>query len=99
MSRQTVKICLLVFLSSLLTINLSARTRLSLVGHEIPRQLTIDSRFIFFQSDSLFLNGQLLERDIQYRFISGYGYFDLSALNLTETDSLVQDFIVRVLCQ
>jgi len=67
---------------------LAARNRLALTGSEIPGQLSIGSRFIFFKSDSLYLNGQLLEREVDYRFISGYGYFDLSRLNPADGDSL-----------
>ncbi len=90
MLRQLVKIFLsIVILSFMLAGNPAARTNLVCVGNDIPRQLPIGARFIFINSDSLFLNGRLLERDVHYKFVSGYGYFDLAGIKPEATDSLV----------
>ncbi|MBN1211566.1 MAG: hypothetical protein JXA92_03235, partial [candidate division Zixibacteria bacterium] len=83
------KILFFIFILSFLSSRvLAAPTRRTLASAEIPGQLSTGSRFIFFESDTLYLNGHLLQREVDYRFLSGYGYFDLSRLNPAEGDTL-----------
>ncbi|HUV31226.1 MAG TPA: hypothetical protein VMY05_09085 [Acidobacteriota bacterium] len=57
-----------------------ARTDLRLIGGEISERVTTGSPHIFSGSDTLRLNGRLLRPGIDYRFVVGEGYFDLSGL-------------------
>ena len=66
-----------------------ASTRTAFVGADIPKRLFVGSPFIFQDSDSLYFDGRLLERGVQYSFKQGAGYFDLSNLTASESDTLV----------
>ncbi|UCC44061.1 MAG: hypothetical protein JSU65_13270 [Candidatus Zixiibacteriota bacterium] len=66
----------------------SARTSVTLTGDQIPARLHTSSPLIFSGSDTLTLNGLILERGVSYRFVSGQGYFDLSSLTLKGSDTL-----------
>jgi len=66
----------------------TAGTKIQLVGDDIPDNLTVGARYIFSGSDSLYFNGRLLTRDVDYRFLSGYGYFDLTPLIFSADDTL-----------
>jgi len=61
---------------------------LLLTGNDIPARLTIGSAHIFFESDTLSLNGRMLRRDVDYRFVVGEGYFDLTALSFSDSSDL-----------
>ncbi|MFQ6008299.1 MAG: hypothetical protein ACE5K8_05030, partial [Candidatus Zixiibacteriota bacterium] len=67
----------------------AARTRLELVGAEIPKRLYIGAERIFFESDSLYLNSRLLIRYIDYSFDESRRSFDLSRLETNDTDTLL----------
>jgi hypothetical protein len=58
-------------------------------GSEIPARLTVGSAFIFQNSDTLILSGRLLQAGVDYHFVSGAGYFDLSAIAFADNDTLV----------
>lgn len=73
------------------TVNSSA-VRQVLVGPEIPNRLFIGSHFIFHGSDSLYLNGHLLQRGVDYSFSTGQGAFDLSSLQPTVNDTLIASY-------
>ncbi|RKX26819.1 MAG: hypothetical protein DRP45_02585 [Candidatus Zixiibacteriota bacterium] len=66
----------------------SARVSRSFSDVDVPTRLETGALFIFQNSDSLYLNGQLLSRELDYRFVSGAGYFDLSAVTLGVADTL-----------
>ena len=59
-----------------------------LIGEEIPERLSIIQRGIFYRSDSLYLNGQLLRRNDDYTYDSGQRRFDLSRLEFSSNDTL-----------
>jgi len=61
---------------------------LVLIGDDIPARLTIGSAHIFFESDTLTLNGRMLQRDADYNFVVGEGYFDLTALSFSDSSTL-----------
>jgi len=66
-----------------------AAVRTVLTGDAIPKRLFIGSHFIFHESDSLYLNGRLLDRGVDYLFNANQGAFDLSGLETTPDDTLV----------
>ncbi|MEW5994148.1 MAG: hypothetical protein AB1744_07105, partial [Candidatus Zixiibacteriota bacterium] len=66
----------------------AARTELSLVGADIPRYLSTGGSGIFTGSDSLFLNGSLLQRNVDYSFDQKRAAFDLSAITFHSHDTL-----------
>lgn len=70
----------------------AAGTTRLIVGDDIPSRLSIESSYIFSRSDSLYLNGRLLESGTAYEFRQGEGYFDLSALTFTAEDTLVLEY-------
>jgi len=67
----------------------AARVVRSFVGEDIPARLQTETPFIFSRTDSLYLNGRLLEAGESYEFRQGEGLFDLSALSAGKTDTLV----------
>ncbi len=79
-SRKAGLTFLLVYIACSVAPVLSVGTELQLVGEDIPGRLPIGSHFIFNQSDTLRLNGRLLQRGIDYRFDTQIGAFDLSSL-------------------
>ncbi|UCE23141.1 MAG: hypothetical protein JSU74_07480 [Candidatus Zixiibacteriota bacterium] len=66
----------------------SARNEVKLAGSDVPEHYFTGSRFIFYNSDSLFLNGRLLRRDLDYIFDTRRGTFDLSRLETQADDTL-----------
>lgn len=66
-----------------------SRTVERFVGSEIPKRLHVGSHFLFYQSDSLYLNSVRLEPDVDYRFDRVSGAFDLSRLTTGDADTLV----------
>jgi len=83
------KVLFLLLLICLVSFRVSqARTERQLTGVEIPSRLFIGSAHIFSGSDTLYLNDSVLERGVDYRFVSGDGYFDLSGLTTTDGDTL-----------
>jgi len=89
MPRRIVSTLLLFFTLISGTPVLAARTVLSLTDGDITTRLEIGSRYIFTHSDSLYLNGDLLEAGVSYKFHQGEGYFDLSSLTIQAGDTLV----------
>ncbi|MFZ5981614.1 MAG: hypothetical protein ACOYVF_13380 [Candidatus Zixiibacteriota bacterium] len=83
------KISSYILIASVMCVSVAvAGARIQLVGNNIPKNLTVGSRYIFAGSDTLYLNDRLLTCEVDYRFLSGYGYFDLSALNFSANDTL-----------
>jgi len=78
-----------VFFQLFSLISFAATSKTTYTGASIPQFLPVDSRLIFFESDSLFLNGQLLTRNSQYTYDRERGGFDVSTLALTPNDTLV----------
>jgi len=78
------------FLLSAIAIStvVEARTEIVLVGEEIPERLFIDKQRIFFESDSLYLNGQLLRRNVDYSFDATRRLLDLSHLEFGSRDTI-----------
>ncbi len=70
----------------------AARTVLRFTGDEVRSRLPVPSKYIFQGSDSLFLNGRLLEVASEYEFLQGEGVFDLSRLLLSRGDTLVVEY-------
>ncbi len=66
----------------------AARTEIVLSGSDIASRVYTGSSLIFHQSDSLFLNHRLLERNVDYVFDSRRAAFDLSRLSFGESDTL-----------
>ncbi|MEW6413352.1 MAG: hypothetical protein AB1483_12920 [Candidatus Zixiibacteriota bacterium] len=75
-------------ISIFLISSITARTNITLVGEKIPSRYFIGSVLIFDQSDSLYLNAELLVREVDYRFDSRRGAFDLSGLEHGTQDTL-----------
>jgi len=73
----------------IVTTQVKAKTETVLVGEEIPDRLFISKQRTFFESDSLYLNGRLLSRNIDYSFDSNRGLFDLSRLEFDSADTLL----------
>ncbi|MCK4462639.1 MAG: hypothetical protein KAW46_12610, partial [candidate division Zixibacteria bacterium] len=67
----------------------AAAIRKVLSSDEIPKRLFIGSHFIFHESDSLYLNGRLLQRGDDYSFSANLGAFDLSSLEISPGDTLI----------
>lgn len=80
---------LFIALLSATTTVLEARTKTELIGREIPNRLFIGKQRIFFESDSLYLNGRLLLRNVDYSFDDSRRLFDLSRLGVDEADTLI----------
>ncbi|MBD3402515.1 hypothetical protein GF420_06445 [candidate division GN15 bacterium] len=74
-----------VLLSGSLT---GATVRRQYVGDSIPERLPLDTRFIITDSDTLRLNGQLLQRGEDYQFNDAVGSFDLSGIVHDVDDTL-----------
>ena len=60
-----------------------------LVGPDIPARLSIESAYIFQNSDSVFIDSRLLPHDSACHFENGRGYFDLSRLTVPDGDTLI----------
>jgi hypothetical protein len=86
--RQVKRLPLFLALLSATAPFVRARTSLELVGAEIPKRLYIGAERIFFESDSLYLNSRLLVRNIDYSFEESRRSFDLSRLDINDTDTL-----------
>jgi len=86
------------FIVSLFVLTLAAvpdlysRTEIILTGEKIPIKYAIGSHFIFHNSDSLYLNGKLLERDRDYSFNNFLGEFDLTLVETKNGDTLLIRF-------
>jgi hypothetical protein len=70
----------------------SARDTVTLIGREIPSRYLPGKAGIFRDSDSLYLNGRLLARNVDYRFDLVTGEFDLSGLRPSADDTLTIAF-------
>lgn len=66
----------------------SAATNVEFVGDDIPEKYYIGQQYIFYHSDSLYLNGNLLVRDIEYKYNRSINSFELSSLNINTWDTL-----------
>jgi hypothetical protein len=86
--RPAIHVSLFVLSVLALSTTVKARTKIVLVGEDIPERLLVDKQRIFFESDSLYLNGQLLRRDIDYSFDATTRLFDLSHLEVGSRDTL-----------
>jgi len=89
------KLRLIVIIASLTILVLSSHaavTKETYVGETIPKFLSTESRLIFSGSDSLFLNGRLLNRDSDYSFSREDGGYDLSTLAVGPNDTLVVSY-------
>ncbi len=82
-----VLLCLPIFASSVFP-----KTSLTLSGDAVPERLAVSPPGIFSGSDSLYLNGQLLTPEVEYRFDAGSDSFDFSQLVLTASDTLVVNY-------
>ena len=78
----------LVFAWVVFSHNIYSRTEITFNGNKVPQNFYVGSHFIFYQSDSLFVNQKLLERDVDYSFDTRRGAFNLSHLKLTQNDTL-----------
>ncbi len=67
-------------------------TNLTYAGEAVQRFIPVESRLIFYKSDSLYLNGRLLERDLDYTYNRSQGGFDLSQLAFSPGDTLVVSY-------
>jgi hypothetical protein len=67
----------------------STRRVYVLTGREITARFPTGSACIFQNSDTLTLSGNRLRAGIDYQFVSGAGYFDLTALAVEDDDTLV----------
>ncbi len=76
-----------VLISAISTVG-NARTQIELTGRNIPKRLFIGKQRIFFESDSLYLNGRLLVRNVDYSFDNSRRLFDLSHLGVDDGDTL-----------
>ncbi|UCD63682.1 MAG: hypothetical protein JSW34_13205 [Candidatus Zixiibacteriota bacterium] len=65
------------------------RRRVTLVGDDIPARYYIGTSFIFDGSDSLFLNGRMLTREVDYTFDGRLGSFDFSGIDHVADDTLL----------
>ncbi len=72
----------------LLVCPLGAAVERRFVGEEIPSRFTVGGSGIFTGSDSLFLNGRLLERGKDYVYRKAERMFDLSSLSAGSADTL-----------
>ncbi|MFH2050125.1 MAG: hypothetical protein ABIJ12_11820 [bacterium] len=68
--------------------NISAGTIVEFIGKQIPEKYYIGQQYIFYQSDSLYLNGHLLVRDADYKYLRSLNSFDLTSLNINKEDTL-----------
>jgi len=66
--------------------------KLTFSGEPVPRFVQVGSNLLFDNSDSLFLNGRLLERDKDYTYSRSHGGFDLSQLAFSSSDTLVVSY-------
>ncbi len=64
------------------------RTDVTLIGTEIPAWFSAGALNIFSESDSLFLNGRLLQRGIDYTYSRSRSGFDLSRVLRGPDDTL-----------
>ncbi|HWR83828.1 MAG TPA: hypothetical protein VN285_11050 [Candidatus Deferrimicrobium sp.] len=69
-----------------------AKTEMRFAGADIPQRISVGTGDIFYDSDSLWLNGRLLKRDIDYLFDGRSGTIDLTRLNHSPTDTLVLSY-------
>ncbi|UCG60631.1 MAG: hypothetical protein JSV52_09870 [Candidatus Zixiibacteriota bacterium] len=67
---------------------MAARTEVELIGADIPSRYSVGSNFILNSSDSLYLNGRLLQRGVDYVFDTRRGAFDLSRIGASGLDTL-----------
>ncbi|MCK4573632.1 MAG: hypothetical protein KAU36_04635, partial [candidate division Zixibacteria bacterium] len=66
----------------------ASKSVFTFTAEDIPQQLSVNSSFIFSGSDSLYLNGRLLRRDIDYTFDNRRGVFDLALMSRGDSDTL-----------
>ena len=59
-----------------------AAVDVTLIGDRIPSRYLTGATLLFYESDSLYLNGRLLTRGEDYRVDADPAAFDLSALDL-----------------
>ncbi|MEA2031849.1 MAG: hypothetical protein U9N55_09700 [candidate division Zixibacteria bacterium] len=71
------------------TDTVGAATSVEFVGDSIPSYYSIATGGIFFHSDSLYLNGNLLVRGIDYDYNIRYSRFDLSSMVTGVNDTLL----------
>lgn len=86
--RPAIQVSLFLLSAIAISTVVEAKTEIILVGEEIPERLFVDKRRIFFESDSLYLNGQLLRRNVDYSFDATGRLFDLSHLEFGARDTL-----------
>ena len=86
--RPAIQVSLFLLSAIAISTVVEAKTEIVLVGEEIPERLFVDKRRIFFESDSLYLNGQLLRRNVDYSFDATGRLFDLSHLEFGPGDTL-----------
>jgi len=68
--------------------NIAAGTIVEFIGEQIPEKYYIGQQYIFYQSDSLYLNGNLLMREADYKYLRSINSFDLTSLNINREDTL-----------
>ena len=68
--------------------NIAAGTIVEFIGEQIPEKYYIGQQYIFYQSDSLYLNGNLLMREVDYKYLRSINSFDLTSLNINREDTL-----------
>ena len=93
----SIRICSFIFLVILaqflpISNGLAAISKSVIVGDSIPELLQTGSELIFTNSDSLLLNGRLLNRNIDYTYDKIKRGFDLSNLKFSSTDTLAVSY-------
>jgi len=73
-------------------IYINAGTEVKFIGDDIPDKYNLGQQYIFYQSDSLYLNDNLLVRDTDYKYNRSINSFDLSLLKIKPDDTLTITF-------